>query len=101
MKRRLRRLTVFAGVLGLVMAVNVGVASADHGLNPNSPFGTTPGEAVSPSPVGSHLIGPGPDGPGAPGAINGFNFEFGGGVDPTNPAVIALANNPNCPFHYA
>lgn len=107
MRRLLRRLIVIASVTGLVMALNVGVAWADHGLNPNSPFGTMPGEAVSPSPVGSHLVSG--DAPGHPGADNGFgrlhdgDDEFGpglDGVDFDNPAIIGLTHNPNCPFHY-
>ena len=90
MKRRLGRLIVFAGVVGLLMVLNAGVASADHGDgNPNSPFapaeviaqgGTLgncptcgPAAATTPGsiPVGS-AIGPFPPDPAAThqGAIN-------------------------------
>ena len=99
MRKLLRRLIVFVGVLGMVMVLNVGVAFAVH-EGPSPAFGPDVSHAPSPGPVGSHLIGPGSDGPGAPGAINGFNFEFGVGPDTSNPAVIAINNNPNCPFHY-
>jgi hypothetical protein len=34
MKRRLRRLLVLASILALAMALNVGAASADHGVGP-------------------------------------------------------------------
>ena len=66
MKRRLRRLIVFAGVVGLVMVVNMGVASATHGENENSPFVAAEENDVSPPadamltpgaiPVGSHIL---------------------------------------------
>lgn len=88
MRRLFRRLIVFASVLGVVMALNVGVAFAHDG---GAPF----------PPIGSHLVSPGPGGPGAPGAINGFGFEFGVGQDLTNPAVIGITHNPNCPLHAA
>ncbi len=106
MKKRLRRLIVFVGVLGLVKAVNVGTAFADH--DANSPaFGETVGEAPSPGPVGQHIV-PG-SAPGHPGADNGFDrlhdgdgneIPGGPGTNTSNPAVIALANNPNCPLHW-
>ncbi|MCL1600969.1 MAG: hypothetical protein M3112_05475 [Actinomycetia bacterium] len=87
MKRRLRVLIVFAATIAMVMALNVGAASADHGDNPNSPFGATAAEAPSPSPVGKHIA---PEN--APGHI-AFHKQ---------PAqvVTALGNNPNCPLHY-
>lgn len=88
MKRRLRVLVVFAGTIAIAMALNIGAASADHGENPNSPFGTTPAEAVVFAPVGTHIQGA--DDPGNPGSVNGFE-HFGD----------AIANNPNCPLHYA
>ena len=101
MKKRMRRLVVFAGVLGLVMAVNVGVASADHGNNPNSPFaeaeaiadGTGPTSAVAAAttpgaiPVGTAL-GFSPAGPNDhPGLVHSNGFQN-------------LSRNPNCPLHY-
>jgi hypothetical protein len=96
MKKRLRRLIVFAGVMGLVMAVNMGVASADH---PHFE-GTT--AATASAPVGSHIISP--DAPGHPGADNGFgrihNADGTHSTNFDNPAVLALFNNPNCPLHY-
>ncbi len=106
MKRRLRRLIVFAGVLGLVMAVNVGVASADHGATApafeeaEDNDGTPPEDALlTPGaiPVGSHLL-ESPTGvlpPGNPGSVNGFEPR------PDSGAIAAIANNPNCPAHYA
>ena len=101
MRRLMKRLIVIGSVTGLLMALNVGVALAAHDDPSTSPaFGETAGAAPSPSPVGSHLILPGEESGSANGAINGFGFEFGVGPDPTNPAFIAIANNPNCPFHY-
>ena len=100
MRRLLRRLMVIASVTGLVMALNVGVALADHGEtapafaaaedNDVTPFADallTPGAI----PVGSHLLG---DVPGAPGSENGFQ-------NPNSNAITAIAKNPNCPAHYA
>ena len=101
MKRLLRRLIVFVSALGLVMALNVGAAFADHGDNPNSPFAeaqaiadaggpppvaaaTTPGAI----PVGTAL-GFDPAGPNDhPGLMNSNGFDN-------------LSHNPNCPLHYA
>jgi hypothetical protein len=104
MRRLLRRLTVFVGMLGVVMALNVGVAWAVHD-GPSPAFGDTHLDAPSPSPVGSHFLPPmadhtnGDAPPGHPGAHHGFGF-----VDPattgTSPAGIAIINNPNCPLHY-
>ena len=106
MKRRLRRLIVFAGVLGLVMAVNVGVASADHGVdNPNSPFVDADAapvstfeeavlaadEAPSPYPVGQNALGLDPNPDPHPGQFRGFG---------TGNAEAGITNNPNCPLHY-
>jgi hypothetical protein len=91
MKRRLRVLIVFAGTIGMVMALNVGAALAVH-VGPSPAFGTTVQDAPSPVPVGSHLLG---DVPGAPGFENGFAPRPGSG------AGLAIANNPNCPAHYA
>ena len=103
MKRRLRRLIVFAGVVGLLMVVNMGAASADH---PGPPFEdantisndlpgpisaeaalTTPGSI----PVGTALgFQPGvlPEDQDHPGLQNSQGF------------VPNLARNPNCPLHY-
>ena len=106
MKRRLRRLIVFAGVLGLVMVVNVGIASADHGVdNPNSPFADADAAAVvtfedavlaadeapSPYPVGQNALALDPKPDPHPGQFLGFG---------TGNAGVAIANNPNCPLHY-
>ncbi len=89
MKRRIRILVVLASVLAM-MTVNVGAALAvDDG--PSPAFGTEVGDAPSPVPVGSHLLAP--DAPGAPGAENGF-------LNDSSNAIVAIANNPNCPAHY-
>ena len=118
MKRRLGRLLVFAGVVGLLLVLNVGVASATHGENaePFEVADTLVGPAATATtpvnaPVGSHILGA--DTPGHPGADNGFGrihvvggendgdeIPGPGGTDFGNPAVMALANNPNCPLHY-
>ena len=101
MKRRLRRLLVFAGVLGLLMVLNVGAAWATHGDNPNSPFaeaegiadGTGPTSAIAAAttpgsiPVGTAL-GFSPAGPNDhPGLVHSNGFQN-------------LVHNPNCPLHY-
>jgi hypothetical protein len=120
MKRRLRRLIVFAGVLGVLMVLNVGAALAVHdgpapafddaednnfatqtsrrtGVELNGPpadASLTPGAI----PVGSALLPPaeGEDPPpGNPGSLNGFDPR------PLSGAVVAIAKNPNCPAHYA
>jgi len=104
MKRRLRRLIVFAGVLGLVMAVNVGVASAHHGANA-PPFADADAavvvdfddavlaadEAPSPYPVGQNALGLDPNPDPHPGQFRGFG---------TGNAEAGITNNPNCPLHY-
>ncbi len=91
MKRRVRILVVLASVLAL-MTVNVGAALAvDDG--PSPAFGTEVGDAPSPIPVGSHLLGD-PAPPGNPGAVNGFG-------NTNSSAGDAIAHNPNCPAHYA
>jgi hypothetical protein len=78
-KRRLRRLIVFAGVLGLVMAMNVGAAFAHP---ENAPFTDDPNGAVVFAPVGSVL-------------------QPSVGTHPgNNGAFVGIDNNPNCPLHY-
>ena len=101
MRRLMRRLIVIGSVTGLLMALNVGVALADHGDNPNSPFaaaeaiadGTGPTSGVAAAttpgsiPVGTAL-GFDPDGPNDhPGLQNSQGFDN-------------LSRNPNCPLHY-
>ena len=99
MKKLLRRLIVFAGVLGLLMALNVGMASAHPD---NAPFGNSPDPAPGFAPVGSHIVSP--DAPGHPGADNGFgrihNPDGSHSTNFENPAIIGLSQNPNCPLHY-
>jgi hypothetical protein len=110
MKRRLRRLTVLFGVIGLVMAFNVGTAFADHTGGTewtcddplNAPAGESCGgptnthDPIGPAaenafaPVGSHLLSP--TAPGNPGSVNGIQ-------NPNGNAAIALINNPLCPLH--
>ena len=105
MRRLLRKLIVIAGVTGLVMALNVGVALAHDGPH----FDGANGGNVS-APVGNHILG---DVPGHPGADNGFgrlHVEGGpndgdeipgpGGTNLDNPAIKGLTHNPNCPLHY-
>ena len=113
MKRRLRRLIVFAGVLGVLMVLNVGAALAVHD-GPSPAFdearavtGSPPEHAAETPgaiPVGSHLLEDA-DGnlpPGAPGSENGFvpRSVLGGAAEDSG-AIVAIANNPNCPAHYA
>ena len=106
MKRRLRRLIVFAGVLGVLMVLNVGAALAVHD-GPSPAFddardvtGSPPEKAAETPgaiPVGSHLLADsaGVLPPGNPGSVNGFEPR------PDSGAIVAIANNPNCPAHYA
>jgi hypothetical protein len=108
MKRRLRRLTVLIGVIGLVMAFNVGTAFADHtGQGTDWTCNTEPGgeygEPCPPpqtdkqgpaavnayAPVGSN-IGPNAS-PNHPG--------FENGIDGDNTPDDILFRNPLCPFH--
>ena len=106
MKRRLRRLLVFAGVLGVLMVLNVGAASASHGDNPNSPFaeaegisngapGPISGEAAETTP-GSIPVGT------ALGFVPGLAPELQDhpGLQNSQGFVPNLARNPNCPLHY-
>ena len=104
MRRLMRRLIVIGSVTGLLMALNVGVALADHGDNPNSPFaaaeaiadGTGPTSGVAAAttpgsiPVGTAL-GFDPrlsqEEQGHPGLRNSKGFQN-------------LKRNPNCPLHY-
>jgi hypothetical protein len=96
MKRRLRVLIVFAGVIAMVMALNVGAASAHDADNPNSAFYEAEHKSdvmltPSPKPVGSHLLDPAA--PGHPGSENGFQSD--------SEAQENIWRNPNCPAHYA
>ncbi len=101
MRRLMRRLIVIGSVTGLLMALNVGVALADHGDNPNSPFaeaeaiadGSGPASAAAAAttpgsiPVGTAL-GFSPAGPNDhPGLVHSNGFQN-------------LKRNPNCPLHY-
>jgi 2-keto-3-deoxy-galactonokinase len=104
MKRRLTRLIVFAGVVGLVMVVNVGMASADHGANA-APFaeadaiadgtGPTSGVAAATTP-GSIPVGT------ALGFVPGLPPEEQDhpGLQHSQGFVPNLSRNPNCPLHY-
>ncbi len=87
MRRLLRRLIVFVGVLGVVMVLNVGVAFAHD----NNAFPATNGPGDVKAPVGS-AIGPFPPNPAAthPGAIHMSD----------NVGEFAIAHNPNCPLHW-
>ena len=103
---RIKLLIVFASLLTLIFAVNLGVASADgpH-LGPDNNDLSKSGAA------GPHILwGPGPDAGSANGAINGFGYDFapatGPGpcpdcVDLENPAVIGITHSPLCPLHPA
>ncbi len=96
MKKQLRRLIVFASALGLMMALNVGAAFADH---PGEPFvdanafgghhhlaaAQTPGSA----PVGTAL-----------GFVPGGPQTHPGLINMSDSAVAGIAHNPNCPLHY-
>ena len=102
MKRRLRRLIVFGGVVGLVMVFNVGVASADH---PGPPFvdantiadgsGPTSGVAAATTP-GNIPVGT------ALGFVPGLPPEDQDhpGLQHSQGFVPNLSRNPNCPLHY-
>ncbi len=78
MRRLLRRLIVFASVLGVVMALNVGVAFA----HPDAP-GLVPLDESAP--VGSNI------------SAAGLENAFVG--NPNSNAFTAIANNPLCPLH--
>ena len=92
----MRRLIVFAGVLGLVMALNAGVAFAHDG-GAGAPF----------APIGSRVVSV--DAPGHKAADNGFDrfhkengdeiSNADGGTNLLNPAIIGITHNPNCPLH--
>ncbi len=98
--RRVRTLLVLLSLVVVFSMLSMGVAFAVHD-GPSPAFANAPSERPSPSPVGSHLIAGGVDNAGAQGAINGFGWDFDDpGFDFTNPGVIALGNNPNCPLHY-
>ena len=98
---------MFAGVLGLLMVLNVGAAFASHGDNA-PPFAE------------AEFIADGGDVPGPPPANVEAALTTPGsipvgtalGFSPTGPndhpalihmsvrTLAALANNPNCPLHY-
>ncbi len=89
----MRKLAV-AVVLAAVMfgGMGTGVAFADHGNGSwEDATGHTDG-GVGVPPVGSHLVSS--TAPGHPGFVNGF-----GNVNSN--AGDAIANNPNCPLHWA
>ena len=90
MRRLLRRLTVFVGVLGVVMALNVGVAFA-HSTGAEHAF--TANGLDNSAPVGSNALGIDPQPDPHPGQFKGF-FN-------SSNAVNAIANNPLCPAHHA
>ncbi len=83
MRRLLRRLIVFASVLGVVMALNVGVAFA-HPAGAEHAF--TANGLNDSAPVGSKALDPA-----HPGQFKGFV---------TGNAEAAIANNPLCPAHH-
>ncbi len=106
MKRRLRRLIVFAGVLGLLMVLNVGAALAFHGDNAE-PFAEAEGISIG---------APGPESGAAAGTTPG-NIPVGTALgfvpglppeDQEHPGLVHggvngfqnLSHNPNCPLHY-
>lgn len=104
MRKRLRRLIIFAGVMGLVMAVNVGVASATHGENA-APFAEADGIADGTPPLSGAAAAT------TPGSIPvGTALGFVPGLPPEDQAhpglqhsqgfVPNLSHNPNCPLHY-
>ena len=100
MKRLLRRLIVFASALGLMMALNVGAAFADH-----------PGPAFDDANAIADGGGPPPaaaaETPGAipVGTALGFNpalpqDQQGHAGLRNSQGFGNLARNPNCPLHY-
>ena len=92
----------------MVLMLNVGVAFATHGENPNSPFAAAEANdgATQTSPrTGAELNGPAADGALTPGAIP-VGSALGFPVPGTHPGIVngnfnGIANNPNCPAHYA
>ncbi len=107
MRKLMRRLIVIGSVTGLLMALNVGVALAHHGDNPNSPFAEA--EAIA---NGGDEPGPPPPHVEAalttPGSIPvGTALGFTGSVGPDDHPGLQnsngfqnLSRNPNCPLHY-
>jgi hypothetical protein len=101
MRKLIRYLGVFASVLVGVMALSMGVASADHdeGVWEDCTDRADCSE-VAPhwAPVGQNLLGD-PDFPGRDG-LPGGPFD-----DPNSPeyganAVAGITRNPNCPLHW-
>ena len=79
---KLVRLLILMSMLVLLLALNVGVAFADHPVDGAIDAGAF-------RPVGNHLVG---DVPGEPGFENGFG-------NTNSNAFTAIANNPLCPLH--
>ena len=102
MRKLMRRLIVIGSVTGLLMALNVGVALADHGDNPNSPFAAAEAIADGTGPTSGVAAAT------TPGAIPvGTALGFTGSVGPDDHPGLQnskgfqnLSRNPNCPLHY-
>ena len=96
MKKRLRRLIVFAGVLELVMDFNLGTAFADHTGGTQWTCNVAPDEGFC---TDADKQGPA--------SINAFEpvgrHVFPGGVPITegagNAPRLGITNNPLCPLH--
>ena len=95
---RIKLLIVFASLLTLIFAVNLGVASADapH-LGPDNNDLSKSGAAAP------HIIFTQPIGEvtgSLNGGLHGFGWNFDTGTpDLTNPAVIGITHSPLCPLH--
>ena len=106
MKRRLRILVVLVSTVAMVLMLNVGVALADHGDNPNSPFVAAEDNdgATQTSPRTDEVLsGPRADAALTPGAIpvgSALGFPFPGTHPGNTGNFNGIANNPNCPAHY-
>ncbi len=84
MKLKMKILILMGSLLLLVFAVNVGVAAAHPGSNPN--FQGAHADDPHPSPVGQNAFDPD-----FPGKMLGFD---------TGNAVAGITHNPNCPLHH-
>ena len=101
MNMRIKLLIVFASLLTLVFALNLGVASADHPGNGVQWTCDEPQGGGTPClPDDRNSIGPAAENALAPVGrnISGSGLENGFGNENSN-AFDAIANNPLCPFH--
>jgi hypothetical protein len=103
MKRRLRRLIVLFGVIGLVMAFNVGTAFAGH-TGQGTAWECTVGDGGDygipcPPPTNPDLIGPAAQNAFAPVGSNISDAGLNNGILGEHTPEDILWRNPLCPFH--